>query len=175
MRVFIGCSSYDDLKDIYYKEAADVAKTLVNKDFSLVFGGCAHGIMGTVYDVFKSNNKEIYAIQTKHYSYELDNLDCHKEVQESTLGQLERFMQLSNIIMYLPGGYGTYNEIFYMISEYVNETHHNKIIIYNINNYYDDLKNILNKIKEEKFASLFDFVTIVDNLSDLDHLLEEIC
>ena len=175
MKVFIGCSSYDDLNKIYYDEATKVANKLVNKDFSLVFGGCAHGIMGTVYDVFKSNNKEIYAIQTKHYSYELDNLDCHKEVQESTLGQLERFMQLSNIIMYLPGGYGTYNELFYMISEYVNETHNKKIVVYNINNYFDELEKIFCKIKEEKFASLFDFVKIINSLDEFKSYMEEIC
>jgi uncharacterized protein (TIGR00730 family) len=175
MKIFIGCSSYDDLNDIYYKEAKNISNVLVNKDFSLVFGGCAHGIMGTVYDVFKTNNKEIFAIQTEHYKEELNNIDCNKEVKSSTLEQLERFMELSDIIMFLPGGYGTYNEIFYMISEYVNETHHNKIIVMNINHYFDELKLILNKIKEEKFASLFDFVRIVENSNDLDSLLEEIC
>ena len=175
MKVFIGCSSYDDLNEIYYREAKEISKVLIKKDFSLVFGGCARGIMGTVYNEFKSNNKDIYAIQIEHYKDELDNLDCFKEVKRTALEQMERFMQLSDLIMFLPGGYGTYDEIFYMISEYVNETHHNKIILMNINNYFDGVKTILNKIKEEKFASIFDFVTIVDNSKDLESLLEEIC
>ncbi len=175
MKVFIGCSSYDDLNKIYYDEATKVANKLVNKDFSLVFGGCAHGIMGTVYDVFKSNNKEIYAIQTAHYSYELENIVCNKKVAHTTLEQLECFMNESDVLLFLPGGYGTLNEIFYMISEYVNETHHKNIIIYDIDHYFDGLRMMLNKIKKEKFASLYDFVKIVDNLNDLDILLEEIC
>ncbi len=175
MKVFIGCSSYDGLKDIYYEEASKVAALLVKKDFSLVFGGCAHGIMGKVYEEFKSNNKDIYGIQIEHYKEELDNLDCFKEVKRTALEQMERFMELSDLIMFLPGGYGTYDEIFYMISEYVNESHHNKIILVNINNYFDGVKIILEKIKEDKFASLFDFVKIVDNIDELNNLLEEIC
>ena len=175
MKVFIGCSSYDGLNEIYYKEAKKVADTLVNKDYSLVFGGCAHGIMGTVYNEFKSCNKDIYAIQIEHYKDELNNLDCFKEVKRTALEQMERFMELSDLIMFLPGGYGTYDEIFYMISEYVNESHHNKIILMNINNYFDGVKIILEKIKEDKFASLFDFVKIVDNIDELNNLLEEIC
>ena len=76
MKIFIGCSSYDNLNDIYYEESKIIAKKLIRKDFTLVFGGCAHGIMGTIYSEFKSANKEIDAIQTEHYSYELDNLTC---------------------------------------------------------------------------------------------------
>ena len=114
-------------------------------------------------------------IRNSYTKEELDNLDCFKEVKRTALEQMERFMQLSDLIMFLPGGYGTYDEIFYMISEYVNETHHNKIILMNINNYFDGVKTILNKIKEEKFASLFDFVKIVDNTDELNSLLEGIC
>ena len=175
MKVFIGCSSYDDLNNIYYEEAKKLAKYLVDKDCSLVFGGSYRGIMGTVYNVFKENNKNIYAYQIEIYSKDLDYLDCYKKVVNSTLEQLESFMNESDLLVFLPGGYGTYNEIFYMISEYVNKTHNKKILIYNINNYFDGLKDILSKIREEKFASLFDFVKIIDNLDEFKSYMEEIC
>ncbi len=175
MKVFVGCSSYDDLNEIYYKEAEALSKYLVDRNCSLVFGGCARGIMGKVYSTFKNNNKDIYAIQTEHYKEELDNLECNKEIKSSTLEQLEGFMNESDLLIFLPGGYGTYNEIFYMISEYVNETHNKKIIIYNINNYFDGIKTILEKIEKERFASLFNFVTIVDNLDEFKSYMEEIC
>ena len=175
MKVFIGCSSYDDLNEVYYKEAKNFAKYLVDKDCTLVFGGSFRGIMGTVYDTFKENNGEIFAIQTEHYKEDLDHLDCNKEVVKTTLNQLERFMDLSDLLVFLPGGYGTYNELFYMICEYVNQTHNKKIVVYNINHYFDGLKNIFRTIKEEKFASLFDFVKIIDNLDEFKSYMEEIC
>ena len=175
MKVFIGCSSYDNLDNIYYEEAKKLSRKLIDKDCSLVFGGCAHGIMGTIYNEFKSSNKEIFAIQTAHYSYELENIDCNKKVAHTTLEQLECFMNESDLLMFLPGGYGTLNEIFYMISEYVNETHNKKIIIYNINHYFDGIDMMLNKIKKENFANLYDFVKIISNLDELDSLLEELC
>ena len=175
MKVFIGCSSYDELNNIYYEEAKKIAKYLVDRNCSLVFGGSGKGIMGSVYNTFKENNKDIYAIQTKHYSKDLEGLECHKQIVETTLNQLEEFMKQSDLLIFLPGGYGTYNELFYMISEYVNETHNKKIVVYNINNYFDELEKIFCKIKEEKFASLFNFVKIVNNLDEFKSYMEEIC
>ena len=175
MKVFIGCSSYDNLNEIYYKEAESLSKYLVSKNCSLVFGGCGRGIMGVSYRIFKENNKDIFAIQTRPYSHELDSLECNKDIKESTLEQLEAFMKESDLLVFLPGGYGTYNEIFYMISEYVNQTHNKKIVLYNINNYFDGVKVILDKIEKERFASLFNFVKIIDNLDEFKSYMEEIC
>lgn len=175
MKVFIGCSQYNDIDKKYFDTAKKVSNSLINHNCTLVFGGASSGLMGCVYNSFKEKNVSIYAIQTEHYKYELDKLDCNKKVVSTTLNQMEEFMNNSDLLMYLPGGFGTYNEIFYMICEYINETHNKKIVIINIDHYFDGLIEIIEKIKREKFAKKFDFITFINSIDELDKYMEDIC
>ena len=133
MKIFIGCSSYDVIDKKYFKEGMKVASFLAKKNNSLIFGGSHHGLMGCVYDEFKKENCNIKAIQIEKYKEDLNDLECDKIILKNVSDQLEAFKKESDVLMYLPGGYGTYTEIFYMISEYVNESHNKQIIVYNMN------------------------------------------
>ncbi len=175
MKVFIGCSSYDIIDKKYFEEGSKIASFLASKNNSLIFGGSSHGLMGCVYNEFKKQNRDILAIQIEKYKEDLNDLECNKKLLKNVYDQLVAFMNESDVLIYLPGGYGTYNEIFYMMCEYINESHNKPIIIYNINGYYDEIDKILNKMKEEKFAKKFNFVKIVNNLDEFKSIMEEIC
>jgi uncharacterized protein (TIGR00730 family) len=175
MKVFVGCSSYDDIDKKYFDTAKKVSNILIDHNCTLVVGGGDYGLMGSVYHQFLDNDKPVLGIATDYYKCDLDKMDCKKIYVKSTLDQMEAFMKESDIFLFLPGGYGTYNEIFYMMCEYINESHNKPIIIYNINGYYDEIDKILNKMKEEKFAKKFNFVKIVNNLDEFKSIMEEIC
>ena len=74
----------------------------------------------------------------------------------------------------LPGGLGTFSEIFNLIEEYRLDNK-KKIIIYNLDGYYDDLINIMNKLYETKFASIKvdDYLNIFDNREDIIGFIKE--
>ena len=174
MRVFVGCSAYDEINSVYFKEARKISDVLICKNYELIFGCRNKGLMKEVYQTFIANNINVKGICSKTFEHDLDEINCNKKLVESTCDQLKEFMK-SDLMVFLPGGYGTYNEIFYMINAFVNGEHYSKIIIININNYYDELISILNKIKKEKFAKMYDFVYIIEDSNELESLLEEIC
>ena len=62
-----------------------------------------------------------------------------------------------------------------MICEYVNQTHNKNIVIINIDHYFDGLIQVLNKIRNEKFAKDFDFITFVNTIDEFKSYMEEIC
>jgi uncharacterized protein (TIGR00730 family) len=174
MKVFIGCSSYDTINQKYLNEGTKVASYLSNNKYDLSFGACNHGIMGKIYKEFKDNNRNIDATCTEYYKDSLNELDCNKILVKDTNEQLKEF-EKSDLLLFLPGGYGTYCEIFYMINSFVINEHNKKIILYNLDGYFDGIKQSLEKIKEEKFASIFDFIYIVNNFEEFKELMEDIC
>ena len=173
-KIFVGCSAYDTIDTKYFDEAKKVAELLVTKDLELVFGSYNKGLMGVMYHTFKEHNKSITGICAKCFEKFYNSVDCNRKLVDTTYEQLIEF-SLSDIILYLPGGYGTFNELFYLINSYALREIDGKIIIYNMHHYFDNVIGILDKIKSEKFASIFDFVTIVDNVDDLNKVLEKIC
>lgn len=172
MKCFVGCSSYDEIDEKYFESAREVSKVLIDKDYELVFGCCNRGLMGSVYDEFKSNNALVTAVCTEYYKSDLDMVDCNKVLVSTTMDQLNEFMK-SDVMVFLPGGYGTYNEMFYMINAFVTKDHTSKIIVINTDGYYEELKSILSTIKSERFAKVFDFVYIVDTIDELRNVLSE--
>ena len=172
MKAFIGCSSYDEIDDIYFDNAKEVSEVLIDKGYDLVFGCRNMGLMGSIYDSFMDSGAEVTAVCTEFYKEDLDLVSCKKVLVPDTVGQLEEFMK-SDVLIFLPGGYGTYNELFYMINAYVTKDHNSKIIVMNVNNYFENLKGILSKVKNDKFAKIFDFVHVVDSVEELGSLLED--
>lgn|SRR5574344_261941 len=170
MKVFIGCSSYNDIDRKYFETAKKVVLKCINLKYELVFGCCNNGLMGLVYDEYMKSGLNVYAICTKHYKDDLNTVKCNKVLVNNTYEQIDYFMK-SDLYIFLPGGYGTYNEIFYLINSYVTGEHKNNIIIVNTDHYYDELKIILEKIKNEKFAKVFDFVKFIDKIEELDLIL----
>ena len=175
MKVFVGCSSYDDIDKKYFDTAKRVSKVLIDHNCTLVVGGGDYGLMGSIYHQFLDNDKPVLGIATDYYKCDLDKMDCKKIYVKSTLDQMEAFMKESDLFLFLPGGYGTYNEIFYMICEYVNQTHNKNIVIVNIDHYFDGLIQVLNRIRNEKFAKQFDFITFVNTIDEFKSYMEEIC
>ena len=170
MEAFVGCSSYDEIDNKYFDASKEVSTCLINNGYDLVFGCCNRGLMGNVYDEFKSNGSHIKAVCTEYYKDDLNNVDCEKVLVKDTMEQLNEFMK-SDILVFLPGGYGTYNELFYMINAYTTESHKSDIIVINIDHYFDPVIEILSTIKKEKFAKVFGFVHVVSDSKELNALL----
>lgn len=170
MKSFIGCSSSEKINKIYFDYSSKIIDILINKKYEIVFGCYNKGLMGLVYNKYKQTNLKMNAICIEHYKKDLDALDCNKILTKNTFEQCEIFIK-SDILLFLPGGFGTLNELFYMINSNIIENHHSKIIIVNINHYYDELKNMINKIIKEKFAESIDFIYFIDNIEELDEIL----
>ena len=87
VKVFIGCSSSDNLDSIYYDSARDVASFLANKNYDLLIGG-VRGIMGVVSSSFAVKGRYVYVMGVNCYSDETDN--CGYPVCEHKLLYLRK-------------------------------------------------------------------------------------
>lgn len=170
MNIFVGGSSREKLQKIYYEEAKKLSKYINNMNHNLVIG-CD---MGIIKEVASSISKDKVTIiearpyQEETYKYEMQLLDSIKE-------RKSKIIELSDILIFLPGGIGSLDEIFTAIESKRAKEHKKEIIIVNINNYYDNLIKMLDIMYKEHFADQIDNLYIIKNsIEDLIKYLNNI-
>jgi len=173
MKVFIGCSSKNDIDDIYFEKSKDVISCL-SDNYDLVFGVDTNGLMGECYRTFKDKNKKIYGIVNDVYSDCLNNIVCdYSEITFSTLDRTKKIIEISDMFVFLPGGIGTYAEIFNIIEEKRNYCFDKKVVIYNCKGFYSSFIDMVNLGIKLGFIScdIWNYFLVVDSLSELKKII----
>ncbi len=154
MNIFVGCSSMDTLNQDYNKLATDVGNFIVNNNHTLVFGGCEYGLMGKVYSVVSKNSNNIIVTTAKAYEEDSKKLTYSKLLLFDTVNERKNgYTSISDLIIFIPGGIGTIDEILTAIETRRNHEHNTPIVIINVNNYFDPLLKMLEKTYSEGFAN----------------------
>jgi uncharacterized protein (TIGR00730 family) len=151
--VFCGSKTGND--PIYKDIAYQLGETLALKNFTLIYGGAKVGLMGKLADGALENNGEVIGV--------LPQFLKNKEILHDKLTQLilvetmhERKIkmhELSDAVIVLPGGYGTMDEFFEMITWSQLQLHTKPIALLNINGYYENIIKHADKMMQEGFLS----------------------
>ncbi|MDO5569098.1 MAG: LOG family protein [bacterium] len=168
-KIFIGCSSSNELQKKYYDLAREVALQLQDK-YNLVLGGNEGGMMKIIYDIFSHSNNKINIIVAKAYNKSHADRHTTKTVVYHSTERTIELIKCSDIILFLPGGIGTYTEIFSAIEEKRTNELTIPIIIYNYQGYYDSLIGILNNLYQNKFneSNISALYEVVTNLNEIN-------
>lgn len=156
MKIFIGCSSSNDIDNKYLYECNKLLEKIIPNN-ELVFGAYNNGIMGLAYDIAIKNSSNIIGICNEIYKDDLLNLKCNEKIITDTIANRTNILiNKSDILIFLPGGIGTLAELFLAIDSKRNKESNKPIIIFNVDGFYDKLLSFMDKIYEEKFAKLID-------------------
>lgn len=165
------CASSDGNDKEIFETAYAVGKKMAEEDIRLVYGGSKLGLMGQVAKgVMEHGGKATGVIpdflKTKEVVHTaLDKLITTQDMHERKLSMNE----LSDAFISLPGGFGTFEELFEIVTWAQLGLHRKPIGLLNVNGFYDDLINMLNKmtskglLKEENL----DILLVSDNFDDL--------
>lgn len=154
MKIFVGCSSSNEIPSVYIEEAKACLSKLFTNGHDLVFGACNNGIMGVAYNCALENSRDITGICPKLYKDDLLTLNCNKELLTNSISErTDRVIEESDILLFMPGGIGTIYELLTAIECKRSHEFDKPIIIYNSSNFFDNLLQFLNKIYTENFTS----------------------
>ncbi|WP_296890314.1 TIGR00730 family Rossman fold protein [uncultured Methanobrevibacter sp.] len=157
--------------DVGYKLGAEIAK----KGHSLVFGGGNDGMMGAVASGVFDNGGEILAI-FPNWIMELDDDEFNNSsqmIKTSSMDERKKlFLEKSDVFVICPGGFGTLDELFEVLTLKYLHRHSKKIILFNINHFYDDLISILGEMHDnglirEGAMDIFDVANTIDEVFQL--------
>ncbi len=170
--VFCGSSEGNDL-DILFA-AQELGQVLAKRNITLVYGAAKIGVMGKVAQGSLDNGGKVIGI--------IPDFLKLKEVFHSGLSELivtnnmhERKLQMherSDGIITLPGGYGTLEELFEMITWAQLGLHQKPIGILNTNGFYDDLLKMLRKMVAQGFLKIENYTMLLVDDS-VDGLLKQ--
>ena len=172
MKIFIGCSSHENIKNIYKETANKLGEYLAKNNNDLLIGG-TDGLMGIIITKFNKYKRNIEVISVKNY---YDNIDptYNKHTCNSVNDRKNYIINNADIFLFMPGGIGTIDEILSTIETKRSKQHNKPIIIININNYYNDLKTTLDNTYKEKFADISNKnnYKFIDKLDDVYKFIE---
>ena len=156
MNLFIGCSASLKIDDKYISDCSELIKMIAEiPDVNLIYGAYNRGLMGLCYSEFKKNNKKVTGIITKYHD-EIDGDEIvgdKKIVVPTTTARFNEIFSNSHMVLILPGGLGTYAEIFSAIEE-SRIGNKKKIILYNCNYFYTPIIKELYHLYEEGFIDM---------------------
>ncbi len=144
-RITVFCASSLGTEHIYEEQAYALGKTLAQRHIGLVYGGAKVGLMGAVANGVMENNGEAIGV-LPHFlsSKEIAHEGLTKLILVDTMHERKNTMhELSDGVITLPGGFGTMEELFEMLTWAQLGLHKKPIGILNVNGFYDELISLI--------------------------------
>ena len=137
--VFAG--SAQGSKDFYSRSARDLGLEIATREYSMVYGGGSKGLMGVVADAVLEGGSSVTGIITeKLHDVEVGHENLTSlEIVSSMHERKSRMAELSDAIISLPGGVGTWEEFFEALAWNQLGIYSKPIVLYNVDNYYSKL------------------------------------
>ena len=173
--VCVFCGASNKVNGAYLEEGKKVGKRLAEEKYHMVFGAGDCGLMGATADGALNNGGTVTGV----FPLVLEGLEEeHKKLTETIIVEdmhtrkMTMFIK-SDAFVILPGGFGTMDETFEVITWKQLMTHDKPIILYNYNNYWDLWIEMTNKFIDEGFASQHTrgMYEVVDTLDEIFELL----
>lgn len=191
MRICVYGAASPTIDVDYINKVEILGEILVKRGHSLVFGGGGNGLMGAVANGVRKEKGEILGVIPKFFreeSIEAVSGICDKLIEPETMRERKQIMEdNSDAFIVVPGGIGTFEEFFEILTLKQLCRHNKPIAIYNINKYYDEIDIVMkqaikkNFIKEncldlyfvtEDINELFDYIETPEKTRDVKDLKE---
>lgn len=171
--ITVFCGASEGNNPIYRHTGYQTGKILAEKKLSVIFGGGKIGIMGAVADGALDHGGEVIGvIPTFLRTKEVTHYGVTQLHVVSSMHERKMLMhRLSDAILALPGGYGTLDELFEILTWAQLGMHEYPIGLLNINGYFNHLVEFIDHMCAEGFLSdTIRNLIMVDN--DVERLLE---
>ena len=177
MNICVYCASSDKIDKMHIEAGERFGEKMAEKGHTLIFGCGIYGVMGAVGRGIKRNGGKRIGV-VPEFIQNLVNVDtdCDEFIRTETMRQRKQIMEeRSDAFVMMPGGIGTFEEFFEILTLKQLQQHTKAIVIYNVNNYFNPLIEMLETAIKEKFMSpkCKDLVFISDDEDEIFDYLEK--
>ncbi len=178
MRICVFGAASPTIDKEYIEKVEEMGKVLVNRGHSLVFGGGANGLMGAAARGVRAAGGHITGVVPKFFKEDLVEalyLDCDVLHEPDTMRERKQIMEdNADAFIIVPGGVGTYEEFFEILTSRQLLRHKKAIAIYNIGGFYDELHRALESAMHKNFIteSCLGLYKMSENLDEIFAYLE---
>jgi len=153
-RLCVYCGSNPGRQPVYREAAAALGRELVERNIALVYGGASIGVMGAVADAVLQNGGEVIGVIPQSLATrEVAHTQLSELIVVTSMHERKAMMaELSDGFVALPGGWGTFEEIFEILTWAQLGIHAKPCGLLNVANYYDHLALFLQHAMDERFV-----------------------
>lgn len=171
----IFCSASSRIAPVYIEKAEELGAWMGKQGKTLVYGGSNSGLMECVAKAVKTNGGRVFGViptivemQNKVSEYVDIDFRCN-----DLSDRKETMLQESQVLVALPGGIGTLDEIFTVMASATIGYHHKKIILYNVEGFWNKLIDLLDDLEAKHFirGNWRDYCEVIDSFDKLKEVL----
>lgn len=175
MRITVYLGSSKGNTPAYEQAAKDLGAYIAEGGHTLVYGGSNVGLMKTLADAVLDRGGRVIGIEPRLLHEQGFTYDRLTELilTETVAERREKLMECGDVLIALPGGLGTLDEITEAIEMAALDTHRKPCILYNVDGYYDLLRAFLDEGVSAGFiaATARDGIFFADSVKAIDQLI----
>ena len=167
------CSSSNNLPEKFYVVSKELGEKLAQKGFDMVYGGTTVGMMGVIANNALQNGAEVIGVIPERIaSFGLKHPELAKVIVTKDMRERKATMEkYADVFVAMPGGFGTFEEIFEILVAKQLGYHDKPVIFVNFDGYYDNMIKMFDTLYENNFAKeemkdLYYIATTVDDIFD---------
>ncbi len=177
MRICVYGASSTSIDEKYIKQAEALCEYLAKKGHTLVFGGGGSGLMGAAARGFeKGGSSEIISIAPKFFDVDGRLFPrCTQYIYPETMRERKQLMENhADAFVVLPGGIGTLDEFFEIITLRSLGRHNKAVALYDCDGFFDTMQKMLSEFEEKGFVRLLGD-SLYGTFTDFEELEKYLC
>ncbi len=173
--VYLGANKGND--PIFENSIKELGNWIGVNHHTLIYGGSKTGLMGMLAESILASKGKVIGVEVQFFMDEelqfegLTELIVTKNMSE----RKNKMIELGDVFIAFPGGTGTLEEISEIMSKISLKQITSPCIFYNLNGYYNDIKNFLNCMIDNGFSSKErqNGIYFANNLEDIKAIIEK--
>ena len=174
-KVAIFCAASENIAPGYFESAAEVGVLLGRLGATMVYGGARFGLMEATAKAAKASGARIVGV-VPDILVERDRVSGLLDEQVGCRNLSERkdiMLERSDILVALPGGVGTLDEIFHVLAAATIGYHTKRVVLYNVNGFWNSLNSTLDEMLQAGFVrGEFDkYLVVANSIAELEDII----
>ncbi len=153
MNIAVYCASSTQIKPAYFEAARCLGDIFVENHITLVYGAGNMGLMGEIADAMLAHRGQVIGVIPQFMvEQDWDHKGCTETIVTRDMHERKATIErISDAMVALPGGCGTFEELFECITWKQLGLHTKPIVILNTDGYYDNFVRCVDQMVEENF------------------------
>lgn len=177
-RICVYCGASNRVEQVYKDAASRLGEMIAKSGMDMVYGGGRLGLMGLVADSALAHGAHVVGYIPKL----LENSEgahsglSYIEIVDTMHTRKQKMTEIADAFIILPGGFGTLDELFEILTWRQLQIHSKPIFVINVNNYWSPLKTLIHNVINEQFATPAHatFATFVNSVDEAISILTEV-
>jgi uncharacterized protein (TIGR00730 family) len=157
MKICVYGAASSLIDNSYIEAGKELGRKMVERGHSLVFGGGRSGMMGAPARGVYEKGGHIIGIEPKFFEEnnpEVSFENCTEFIKTESMRERKRLLEeTSDAFIVTPGGIGTFDEFFEILTLKQLGRHNKAIVILNTNGYFNDMLNMMKHAIDKKFIT----------------------